>query len=1164
MSFLRLSRRRARNTRGTRARFQARLELLEGRLAPALLTVNTAADETTPDSGLSLREAIDVVDSGSTSSLSTAEEHQIQGTLGSNDTITFDPSLNGQTITLAGSDLSITRSVTIEGLGAPNLTVSGNNRSQVFFIQGGSVALSGLTVAGGAVNAGIGNKGTLNLTNCVLSQNRTNNDGGAFINGGTAEVTNCTFSGNSAADGGAISNSFTGNLTVTNCTFSGNAAGAGGAIDNFGIANFGTGTLTVTHSAFSGNTANGPGGGIENGPNCRLTVSDCTFSGNSGQNGGGIDNQSSLLLTDTNQFTGNTASGAGGGIENGSSGSLTVDNSSFSTNSANQNGGGIDNQGSLTVTNHSAFSNNTANNDGGGISNNSSGTVTMDTAMFSGDAANNAGGGIATLGGLLYLTNSTVSGNSSSQGGGLFSTGSSFSNVSNCAFANNSTVSGGGIANGSTLVLSNCSLTGNSANNGGGIVNSGTLTLASSTLAGNSAGFGGGAGIFNSSGRCTVTNSTFAANSAINSAGGGIENQAALVLTNCTLSGNSAVGGGGGINNDLGTVTLGNTIVAGNTAGAPSLSPVGPDVYGPVSSQGHNLIGDSSGSSGFGAAGDKVGTGSSPINALLAPLGNDGGPTQTMALLPGSPAIDAGSKMLAVDSSGNPLTTDQRGFARIVNGIVDIGAFESRGFTLLAAGGDGQQALVNTAFAAPLSVTVTSAFGEPVQGGVVTFTAPAGGASAAFAAGSTATLSATGQATATASAGGTAGGYSVIASAQGAAPVSFALTNLSPITVGPASLPDATAGAAYTQMLTASGGAGGPYTFFVTAGALPAGFTLSTSGVVSGSATTVTASSFTVTAADQTGIMGSQSYTLTIDPAAAATFVVSGFPSPTTAGVAGSFTVRAFDAFGNLATGYAGTVSFSSGDLQASLPANGTLTSGAGSFSATLKTAGSQSLTVKDAANSSLTGSETGILVNPAATSKFVVAGFPSPVTAGVAGTFTVIAQDLFGNTTPAYGGAVHFTSSDAQAVLPADATLLSGQGTFSATLKSAGSQSLAATDTVNSSITGTQTGIVVNPAAATHFVLSGPATVIAGTPFSLTVIATDAYGNVATGYRGTVKFGSSDRSAALSGKYTYLASDNGVRTFTGLVLKKKGTQTITVFDATTNSILGTISINVS
>src|SRR5437763_593923 len=102
-----------------------------------------------------------------------------------------------------------------------------------------------------------------------------------------------------------------------------------------------------------------------------------------------------------------------------------------------------------------------------------------------------------------------------------------------------------------------------------------------------------------------------------------------------------------------------------------------------------------------------------------------------MALLPGSPAIDAGNNALAVDAQGNPLTTDQRGLPRIVNTVVDIGAFESSGFTIAVTSGSGQSTGVLTAFAAPLVATVTANNpSEPVAGGVATFTPPSTGAPA--------------------------------------------------------------------------------------------------------------------------------------------------------------------------------------------------------------------------------------------------------------------------------------------------------------------------------------------------------------------------------------------------------------------------------------------------
>ena len=161
-------------------------------------------------------------------------------------------------------------------------------------------------------------------------------------------------------------------------------------------------------------------------------------------------------------------------------------------------------------------------------------------------------------------------------------------------------------------------------------------------------------------------------------------------------------------------------------------------------------------------------------NPLLAPLGNYGGPTQTMALLPGSPAIDAGT------STGIP-TTDQRGLGRV--GAVDIGAFESQGFTLTTvAGSTPQTSNIGTAFANPLAVSVTANNPvEPVNGGVVTFVAnpAANGATAGFSTPSA--VIASGQAATTAAPDNIDGSYQVVASASGSSPAIFNLTNTGPV-----------------------------------------------------------------------------------------------------------------------------------------------------------------------------------------------------------------------------------------------------------------------------------------------------------------------------------------------------------------------------------------------
>jgi hypothetical protein len=296
-------------------------------------------------------------------------------------------------------------------------------------------------------------------------------------------------------------------------------------------------------------------------------------------------------------------------------------------------------------------------------------------------------------------------------------------------------------------------------------------------------------------------------------------------------------------------------------------------------------------------------------------------------------------------------------------------------------------------------------------------------------------------------------------------------------------------------------------------------------------------------------------------------FAVSGFPAPTTAGVAQTFTVTALNPDGTVDTGYTGTVHFTSSDPQAVLPANSTLTNGAGTFQATLETAGTQSITATDTTTGSITGHESGITVNPAAAATLVFSNVPVATTAGSGFSLTLTAKDLFGNIATGYTGTIHFGSSDPLAVRPANYTFTSGdagQHTLSVTLKTAGSQSVTATDTLTSSITGTSSGIAVNPAAASKFVLSALSSVTHGVAFSVTLTVEDAYGNVVTGYQGKVHFKSSDGTATLPANYTFTAADAGVHTFTGLVLRKRGKQTLTVTDTQDSALTAIDNIKVS
>jgi hypothetical protein len=337
---------------------------------------------------------------------------------------------------------------------------------------------------------------------------------------------------------------------------------------------------------------------------------------------------------------------------------------------------------------------------------------------------------------------------------------------------------------------------------------------------------------------------------------------------------------------------------------------------------------------------------------------------------------------------------------------------------------------------------------------------------------------------------------------------------------------------------------------------LPANTTL-TNGTGTFSVTFKTAGYQTITATDTvTSSITGTSNTITVSAGPATHFSVSA-PASAAAGTAFILTVTALDAYSNTATGYTGMVKFTSTDGQASLPANTTLTSGAGTVSVTLKTVATQTVTATDTVTSSITGISGNISVSAAGPATHFSVSAPSNVTAGAAFSVKVTALDANNDTAIGYSGMVHFTSSDSQAVLPANTALTSGVGTFSVTLKNSTPvtpASVTATDTVTSSIAGTA-NINVFAGPATHFLFTGVSgTANLGAPFSFTVEVVDSSNNTITGYSGTVHFTSSDSQAVLPANTTLTY---GMGTFSA-TLYVPGTQTITATDAATPSITGT------
>jgi Domain of unknown function (DUF4082)/Fibronectin type III domain len=182
-----------------------------------------------------------------------------------------------------------------------------------------------------------------------------------------------------------------------------------------------------------------------------------------------------------------------------------------------------------------------------------------------------------------------------------------------------------------------------------------------------------------------------------------------------------------------------------------------------------------------------------------------------------------------------------------------------------------------------------------------------------------------------------------------------------------------------------------------------------------------------------------------------------------------------------------------------------------------------------------------------------VVTGSTTDV-AGASYSLTVTAETLTGAVDPSYTGTVALTSSDSQAGLPGSHTFSStdaGTFTFTVVLKTAGTQSITATDTTTGAASATDSGIAVSPAAASQLLITGlPSSVGAGSSASFTVTAKDPYGNVATGYTGTVSFTSTDTAAGLPASYTFAATDKGVHSFS-VTFNTAGTQTLTASDGT-------------
>ncbi len=354
---------------------------------------------------------------------------------------------------------------------------------------------------------------------------------------------------------------------------------------------------------------------------------------------------------------------------------LTIDNGQAAT------GGGVDNAGTLTISNTAIANNNALNTDAPLPE-----TASPSSQPLPAAAANNAtdtggialGGGIYNTG-LALLTDVTISGNSA---------------VNTDA---GDTAYGGGIDNTGSATLTDCTISNNTAGdpstagNGGGIDSMGTLIVTDCTFSGNNA--------------CLLVQSP---TSSSGGWGGAILNTGSAALTATTVCGNVADSGGGISNYAPGTLTLADAIVAANTLNPTTGT--GPDVLGGVAAtSAYNLIGIGVAGLGIatGSQGNQVGTPAVPLSPLLAPLGSYGGDTQTMALLPGSPAAGSGEAIAGI-------TTDERG--EPLSSPPSIGAYQPAQAASIAVSAPAT-ATADTPFT--VTVTATDADGNPLADGEV-------------------------------------------------------------------------------------------------------------------------------------------------------------------------------------------------------------------------------------------------------------------------------------------------------------------------------------------------------------------------------------------------------------------------------------------------------------
>ena len=556
-------------------------------------------------------------------------------------TITFAAGLSGKTITLTSGEVLLNKNLTLDASAlAGGIWINGNHASRIFELtSSATVTITSLTLTNGYAAAGgaILSAGSLTLNRCTIAGNSVTSGGGGgaiYNNLGSLTLNQCTVTGNAAnagggAGGGIFNLSGGAPVTLNQCTVSGNLAGTGGGIGGF---NLGSNNVTFFNSIVAGNSA-----GSE--PDISANTTPVLLGSNL--------TSGDPLLAPLGNYGGPTPTRpplVGSPAIDAGDDSATNTFASDQRDRPRRSGPHVD-LGAVEVQTRIV----TTNADAGPGSLREAVHLVEPGATIT-FAAPLSGQTILLTGGELLLTNSlsldasalpgglTLSGNNSS---GLLTVGAGTTVLlAGLTLANGNRYDGGALytAAGSTTTVSRCTFSGNSSVEGGAIFNLGKLVLSDCTLAANSS-----------------------------SHGGALQCRAPATLVHCTISENTGYDGGGGLWIGDAPVSLNNCIVAGNTA--PGGNGQDLDVFivnGALVYSNANLVPFVYG---YQLTTPTLGPAPLTNTPLLAPLGDYGGPTQTMPPLAGSPAIDAGGV--------TALTTDQRGGPRSRGFAPDLGAIET-------------------------------------------------------------------------------------------------------------------------------------------------------------------------------------------------------------------------------------------------------------------------------------------------------------------------------------------------------------------------------------------------------------------------------------------------------------------------------------------------------